>query len=134
VLVDPGVELPADCREQGELHPTAARRLLDEPRVLGGEPQAEARLEVAVDHRPALGAQVAHVERPVRDRIEQELGVEAERLGERDRLCHALDDRDDPRVRDQLEPGAGARLADPQRPRADRVEDRLCALAQLVRA
>ena len=106
--------------------------VLDERGVLRGERQPERRLEAALDHRAALHLQVRQVERPALDGLEDERRVQAEALGEGERLRRTFQDRHEPGVDGDLQARALPRLADPHRALADGVEDRRQARRQLL--
>jgi hypothetical protein len=59
--------------------------------VLVGEPQGEAGNEFAGKRRTRLRDRIWLSQRSVGDRLDEEVGVDAERLGQRDRLGHRLD-------------------------------------------
>ena len=107
--------------------------LLHQTGVLGGEGQAEHRLEVALEDRLPLHPQVGQIEGPAFQGLEQQGGIEAEALGERHRLRAAFDDRQHPAVGDQLQPGSRPRFARPHGLLPDRVEDRLDPPASRLR-
>jgi hypothetical protein len=67
---------------------------------------------------------VRHVRSAAADRVQEELRVEPERMGERDRLRERLEDSDEPGVENELEALTRPRFAEPERLAADRVEDR----------
>ena len=62
-----------------------------------------------LDHQLALEVRVRRAHRPAVDRLEERLRVDAERLGQRDRLRQPLGERQQPGVEDELEAAAGAR-------------------------
>ena len=98
-------------------------------------PQWKARRELAPRHFLALRLGVRRIERPTGDRLEKQLGLETERLGEGDGLRQRLDQLDQPGVEDELERASPARLrADADRLLPDRLEERLADVERALRA
>src|SRR5437588_2274402 len=127
-------EALGDDLEERQLQIVALRRLLHQAGVLGRESQPERWLEAAVDHRSRLQLEVGEVERTALDGLEEPGRVHPDPLREPDRLRRGLDYRDEPGVRDELEAGARAGLAEPKGLLADRLEDGIHPLASLVGA
>ena len=88
--------------------------------------------ELAVDHHRALELGVGRADGRAVDRLEEGPRVDAEALGQRDRLRQRLGEAEQPGVEHELEALGRARLAQPHGLRADRVEDRVDALAHVL--
>jgi hypothetical protein len=98
--------------------------------VLETESQREARSEIPTDHGPSLRDGVRRSQRPVGDRLDEEVRVDSQRLGQGDRLGDCLDLRGEPVLQDELEPTPVSGRTKPERLAADR-GDRL-ALVELA--
>ena len=131
--LDRAFHLLRDRGQRAEAQSGLLARREREPRVLERQLERERGREVAVDHQLALEVRVGRADRAAVDGVEEGLRVDAERLGQRDRLRQALGQRQQPGVEHELEPAARARLAQPQRLRPDRVEDRADPLADVLR-
>ena len=94
--------------------------------ILAGQGKAEGDVgEGALHHRRALQLGVAEVERAALDGVEEDLGIDAQRLAEPERLGEHTDDPDHPAVDRDLGGRRGAGLAQPQGARTDGLEHRI---------
>src|SRR5918992_5771559 len=93
--------------------------------VLGRESQGEARGELAGERRACLCGRIWRSQRSIVDRLDEELRVEPEGLGQGDRFSHSLGQRGEPVVEDELEPRTVSSGSEPERLATDRIEDRL---------
>ena len=81
------LELGADRAQRGQLQTGVLRGGQREPGVLGGEREREARLVGPLDHHRALHLRVRRAERAAVDDVQERRRVDAEALGQRDRLA-----------------------------------------------
>ncbi len=125
---------PRIARSAGSSRPWEPAASSARRSVLGGEREREARLVGALDHHRALHLRVRRAERSAVDDVQERGRVDAEALGQRDRLAEALDQRQQPGVEHELHARRGAGLvAERDGAGADRVEHGGAALARLGR-
>ena len=114
--------------------PAASAASSASPASLAASVERERGRELAVDHHRPLELGVGRADRRAVDRREEGPRVDAEPLGERDRLRQRLGEAEQPRVEHELEALGRARFTQPHGLRADRVEDRVDALADVLRS
>jgi hypothetical protein len=130
-----GDRLPPPRRSRGadrELELLLASGIERQADVLVGQPQGEAGGELAGEHPPRLRHRIWRSQRSLVDRVDEELRVDPERLGQGNRLGDRLDLRGEPVVEDELQPAPVSGPPKPERLAADRVEYRLDSRADCV--